>query len=356
MVASSDRSSAEAAGLAERLKDLRTGRKLTQEQLAAAFSSETPVRHTTISSWEKPGRDRLPPPDRLEAYARLFCTSRSRPSAGPPRLLGDGELTEQELLKKADLYDELLTLRERAQSADGVAADPQESSSLWRYPDGAAVSIVCSDAADPPKYASQDHLNYTSSARFADLDALLAIHGEIKAENPESDIKIMSLKDFDADDNDSHVVIIGGGAADDEAGRMLCRELILPTPEEKRYQVGAQELDSYIFRFTETDETFDATFDDNALTRDIGVFARGPHPSVRHLTVTVCSGITSRGVAGAALCFTDRPRKTTNEQYIKNHIGEAGAYCLVISVPVLRGKAVTPDLSLPSTIACYKQN
>ena len=66
-----------------------------RKQLARVLGGAEALSGATVSLWEKPGSDRLPPPPRLEAYARLFCTSRSVAS-GPPRLLGDDELTDQE--------------------------------------------------------------------------------------------------------------------------------------------------------------------------------------------------------------------------------------------------------------------
>jgi hypothetical protein len=81
---------------------------LTQKQLARILGGAEALSIATISLWEKPGSDRLPPPQRLETYARLFCTSRSF-SGDRPRLLSSCDLTEQE----SELYHELVALRER---------------------------------------------------------------------------------------------------------------------------------------------------------------------------------------------------------------------------------------------------
>ena len=115
MAADSDHPSIPARRLAERLRDLREQEHLTQKQLAKVLGGADALSIATVSLWEKPGSDRLPPPTRLEAYARLFCTGRSFAS-GPPRCSRDDELTEQEREREAELYEELLALRERAQS------------------------------------------------------------------------------------------------------------------------------------------------------------------------------------------------------------------------------------------------
>ena len=92
MVAENDQPSIPARRLAERLRDLREREHFTQKQLARILGGAEALSIATISLWEKPGSGRLPPPERLEAYSRLFCTSRSfdgdrrsgRPSASFP--------------------------------------------------------------------------------------------------------------------------------------------------------------------------------------------------------------------------------------------------------------------------------
>ncbi len=104
MVADSDQLSIPARRLAERLRDLREQESLTQEQLGRVLGGAKALSIATISQWESPGSDRLPPPQRLAAYGRLFCSNRSFTS-GTPRLLSDEELTEEEREREAELYD-----------------------------------------------------------------------------------------------------------------------------------------------------------------------------------------------------------------------------------------------------------
>src|SRR5580704_6825681 len=168
MVAGSEQPSIPARRLAERLRALREREygQLTQGQLAKALGGSDPLSTSMVSQWEKPNSDRLPPPPRLAAYARLFCTSRSFAPEGL-HLLRDDELTDEERQRETELYEELLALRERAQAADDAMTVVQRNS-IWQFPDEKAVSIVCSEAPDPPPYAHPDHLNYILSARYAD--------------------------------------------------------------------------------------------------------------------------------------------------------------------------------------------
>lgn len=328
MVAVSDQPSIPARRLAERLRALREREygQLTQGQLARALGGPDPLSIATISLWEKSGSDRLPPPQRLAAYARLFCTSRSFAPDGA-RLLRDDELTEPERQREAELYQELLALRDRAQAADAAPAATRPRGSIWRFPEGEAVSITCSDAPDPPPYADQSHLNYSQYARYADLDALIEVFGQIRADNPATMVRLLPPEELIQDFALNHLVFIGGVAAL-AAANYFAQDIPLPGPE----ATG----DTHVFKCTVGGETrqFESLRDDDgALVEDVGLIARGPHPAVQR-TVTMLSGITSRGVHGAALCFTDSHVRDTNARYLQDAFGEADAFCILMRVPV----------------------
>jgi hypothetical protein len=343
MVADSDHPAIPARRLAERLRGLREQeyRPLTQKQLAKALSGSGQLSIATISQWEKPGSDRLPPPPRLAAYARLFCSKRSF-SSGGPRLLRDEELAEQEREREAELYAELLALRERAQSTNTAtpsrkAASLEHRSSIWHFPDGHAVSIVCSDAPTPPSYAEPSHLNYSRYARHADLDALIEVFGQVKASNPASMIRILSPEELTQDFALNHLVIIGGKASD--IAQYFAQGIPLPEAEETE--------ETHIFPCKVGEETGEfASLRDGggALVEDVGLIARGPHPNVPSRTVTMLSGITSRGVHGAALCFTNSDVRDANEQYLEDAFGPSDAFCILMRVRVQNNIALPPNL------------
>jgi transcriptional regulator with XRE-family HTH domain len=344
MAADSDHPSIPARRLAERLKDLREREygQFTQKQLAAALGGEEPLSNGSISQWEKPGSGRLPPEQRLAAYALLFCTSRSF-SSGVPRLLREGELTEQERERQAELYAELLALRERA--ADTQASTSPDSlirpgRSIWHFPDGKAVSIVCSDAPAPPPYADPDHLNYTRNARYADLDALITVFGQLRSENPASMIRILGHEELVGDFALNHLVIVGGAVAGGVAP-YFAPDLPLPLAEE------IPGKDTHLFRCIVGDEVRELTSTRDArgaLVQDVGIIARGPHLVVQDRTVTVLSGITSRGVHGAALAFIDSRVKDANEQYLKDKFGNTDAFCIAMQIPISNNVALPPNL------------
>ena len=87
---------------------------------------------------------------------------------------------------------------------------------------------------------------------------------------------------------------------------------------------------THLFRCSigeETREFMSARDDEGNLVQDVGLIARGPHPIVPGGTVTLLSGITSRGVHGAALCFIDSHVRDTNERYLENTLGNVESFC-----------------------------
>ena len=340
MVAENDQPSIPARRLAERLRALREQEHLTQKQLAKLLGGAEPLSIATVSLWEKPGSDRLPPPQRIETYARLFCTKRSF-DGGLPRLLSSDELTEQERERETELYGELIILRERAQSTSALATAEGPRSALWQFPDPIAVSIVCSDAVEPPPYAHASHLNYTRYARYADLDALLTVYGQVKADNPARMIRILPTDRLVQDFALNHLIIIGGAASD--AASLFAQEIPLPAAEE----IPGTDPVTHLFRCTvgeEMREFRSSRDDDGNLIQDVGLIARGPHPIIPGGTVTLLSGITSRGVHGAAQCFIDQHVRDTNERYMETTFGNVESFCILMNIPVHYNIALPPNL------------
>jgi transcriptional regulator with XRE-family HTH domain len=346
MVAENDQPSFSARRLAGRLRDLREGERLTQKQLARILGgSDAALSIATISLWEKESSGRLPPAQRLEAYSRLFCTSRSF-EGDRPRLLRSSELTEQEQERATELYEELIALRKRAQSTTVPTPAKEQRSAIWHFADPIAVSIVCSDAKEPPPYAQASDLNYSRYARYADLDALVEVFGQVKADNPDRMIRILPTARLVQDFALNHLIIIGGAASN--AASLFAEDIPLPTPEE----IPDTNPRTHLFRCAVGDDIreFKSTRDEQGtLVQDVGLIARGPHPIVSGGTVTLLSGITSRGVHGAALSFIDSHVRDTNEQYLESVFGTAESFCILMHIPVQNDIALPPNLSREGT-------
>jgi transcriptional regulator with XRE-family HTH domain len=348
MVAGSGRAPTPAGGLAERLRELRETEyeRLTQDQLAKVLGGPGGLSGATISQWESPGSGRLPKPLWLARYARLFCSARSF-SAEEPRLLADDELTEQERQKEAHLAAELQTLRDQVQVPVFVPAPEATRSPLWQFPDQNDVSIVASDAptSEQPPYAGPSHLNYSRYARHADLDALVEVYGRIRADNPKSTVRILPTDLLEREYTLNHLVIIGGAAAQDTAGwleQAIPGPVGIPLPEAELLP----DRRTHVFKCSDGDETreFRSLYDGETLVKDVGLIARWPHRLAPGRTVTMLSGITSRGVHGAALCFTDSVVSGANEKYLQEAFGNADAFCILMSVPVRKNAALPSNL------------
>lgn len=337
----------DASLLARRLRELRErgAVRLTQTELGRALADETgPLSAASISMWEKPDSGRLPPRPRLEAYARLFCTPRS--FQGEHRMLADSELTAEEQDRFHELLEELLELRELAgpHTAEDSVGQPR---SMWHFPDGSRITLVCSrlPEARRPESADQGNLQYVRFSGLADLDTLIDIYGAIRAFNPGSRIVFTAAQDLTKRDVTNHMVVIGS-LAWEIVSRWFGR--IFPIPVDP---ADPDERGSIVVRPLDGDEQeFSYTVIDEQLVEDVGFFARGANPSAPLRTLTVCGGITTRGVHGAALCFIDWEMRDRNEQYLIPRFPDGSTYCIVMKVPVINGDPIAPDLSKEENI------
>lgn len=330
------------ARLSERLRELREQHGLTQRQLAGVLHGEG----TMVSMWETARR--LPPEDRLMAYARLFATPRSFSAKGPPRLIDDEDMTEEERRRFEELERELLDLREEAQrSGDGTRVDPAPQSRVFRFNDGAPVTIVCADVpeAERPSYAAPTNLNYVRASAFADLDALLDLFGHLRAENPTEQVRIRASGELKKEEMSGHLVLLGGSVWN-EATAWLSQQIGLPL---KQDTVDGEEI--LVLDQNQKPQQFRVRRDGNVLLEDVGVFVRAPNPQAPQYTITMCNGITTRGVRGAVQCFADYQLRWRNEEYMATRFAGHASYGIVVRVEVLpmSGEPLTPDLTKART-------
>jgi transcriptional regulator with XRE-family HTH domain len=330
--------------LSERLRGLREGSPgLTQKQLARVLGGEG----TMVSMWET-GR-RVPPTDRLTAYARLFAAQRSFTGSGPPRLIDDEDLSEEERRRFEELERELLDLRDEAQrSGDGSRLDLVPQSSVFGFSDGTIVTIICADVpqAERPKFADITDLNYVRASSFADLDAVIDAFGHLRAENPNQEVRIRAASELKKEEMKGHLVVIGGRAWN-EATRWFSDRVGLPVKQRRR----EQDEDVFVVKDDDTEHEFGIERgDDKLLTQDVGLFARTPNPQDPSNTLTICSGITTRGVRGVVQCFSDPGLRRLNEFYVATRFDHQTSFGLLFKVEVYKsGESLAPDLSLPET-------
>lgn len=334
----------DALRLAKRLRELRERGpvRLTQTDLSEALSdASSTISPASISMWENATPGRIPPVQRLEAYARLFSTPRS--FQGGVRMLALDELTSEERSSYDDLRIELLDLRDMAaKHADAPAV--AKAQSMWHFPDGSRITLACSRLPPERRPPSADpaNLDYLRFSSLADLDSLIEIYGAVKSYNPASRVVITAAQDLNQRDVSNHLVLIGG-AAWHVATRWFTR--IFPMPIESS-DPGAR--GAIVVHSSDGDNLeFNYTIHDGELIEDVGFFARGENPSAPKRTLTICGGITTRGVLGAARCFIDHEMRERNEQYLWPQFPDGSTYCVVMRVPVVNTYPLTPDLSKP---------
>lgn len=327
-----------ARNLARRLRTLREShwsRAVTQRELSAALGASTGL----ISAWEN--AKETPPQERLVAYAEFFATRRSL--EGEPHRLPPNELTADERRARDSLRHELLTLREavirhdRAERDAAVRALPGP----WHFGDGQPVTIVCAEVpaaqrANLPAPEDPD-LVYGEFYTYADIDALVELHGHIRAANPTSHVRIRKASYISRDSLTTHLVLLGGADSNLATGRVLDR-LKLPieraglNPTEDQFSVAGSE-----FKFA-------PEFVDGRLTSDVGCFYRAPNPyNRRRATLTVCQGMFSLGTLGVVRALTDVRFRDRNAQFLNERFADANAYGLLMRIDVEFDQALTPD-------------
>lgn len=338
--------------LAQRLRQLRQQHwpdvRLTQDKLAKAFSAEENLAAATVSSWESLNSPKVPPRHRLLAYARFFATPRSVET--DPKLLGLEELTQDEKSTYKKLEAELLGLRSAASGE--VPEEDIAFSRSWHFTDTGRVTLVCaqlpSDQTGP--LGKPSNPNYTELQTYADGDALMELHGHIRAENPLMTVHRRTPPEVEPDDLTGHVILLGGVVWNEITGR-LSEMARLPVR-----QVTDSKLlsgDIFVAEVEGEERQFWPKWtngDDGLLAEDVGMLARVPNPLNSGRTLTICNGIHSRGVYGAVRSLTDAQLRESNERYISVNFGNSESFAILMSVKVIKNQAMTPDFSSPDVV------
>ncbi|GAA1597394.1 helix-turn-helix domain-containing protein [Kribbella hippodromi] len=356
--------SPEAVRLARRLRELRESQRLTQKQLSRALSADVRVAVATISSWESQSNPKLPPEERLRSYALFFA----KPAA-PERLPREQDLSTAERERFNALHRELVNLRDevRHQQADS----PSGGGSYTFDFESGRVTIICPEAPAEGRspLADEDNPNHTRLYKYADLDALIEMWGHVRASNPELRVRHRLPSEVSADHLSGHLIVLGGTAWNQLTGRLLRVLNELPI---KQLSV-ADFADGEIFRSRDTreyrpvwEERKDVEVDEaptkaeleveqaqdawkgttpRELVEDVALLARLRNPFNRSRTITICSGVYSRGVLGAVRSLTDDAVRERNEAYLASRFPH-GTFGLLLRVPVVNGEAITPDMEI----------
>jgi hypothetical protein len=333
----------QALELARALRELREStwpdRPLTQAQLAVGLSSEAKgVAAATVSSWESTTTPKTPSVDRINAYARFFCTERSLD--GQPHLITETELTPAEKNRFQELKSELLEL-----------SRPWDRAVRRTFQfDAGPVIVICPDA--PPEVqgslADEEEPNFTRMWKYGDLDALIELYGHLRAENPMLDVFHRLASEVVSDDISRHVVLLGGIGWNEVTRRF--QSAISQVPIRQTAVPDLQGGDIFQVETSKGLQSFYPKYDDlgdgKRLESDVGYIARLRNPFKVSRTLTICNGIYSRGVFGAVRCLTDASVRVENEAYLADRFPD-GEFAILLQVPVVGNQTLSPDLQDP---------
>lgn len=337
--------------LALRLRYLRTDHwpdsKLTQAMLAEALGQDERLSPATVASWENRAAPKLPPRERVLAYAQLFATPRSVETV-PPALVDVDTFTAAEQTAHEKLREELLRLHTAAR---GVPTELEVVRRSWRFTDSGPLTLVCGQVpeSETSDMADQANPNYTELLRYADLDSLAELWGHIRAENPEMRVSYRLSSEIRADNLSGHVVVIGGIAWNDVARRLFNRARL---PIVQRADPAVQTGEIFVTNTGGQERKHLPTWaptDPPTLVEDIGLLIRMPNPYNSNRTLTMCNGIHSRGALGAVRALTDDRLLESNERYIAEHFPD-NRFGILMTVQVIEGETMTPDFSIPGTV------
>ena len=259
-------------------------------------------------------------------------------------------LSPEEKQTHEELETELLQLRDAARkpSLEEDAAIRRS----WHFSDTGPATLVCAQLPEQQTGSLADPAdpNYTELLSYADLDALVELHGHIRAENPTMDVFYKAAPRIAPDDLSGHLIILGGIAWNDITKR-LSEMINLPVrqiadPSLDSGEIFAAELDGKEHKFMPKWEGMDSL----KLTEDVGLLARVPNPHNSGRTLTICNGIHSRGVLGAVRSLTDARLRDANEKYVSSRLCTSTSFVIVMRVQVIRGQTMTPDFHIPGQV------
>jgi transcriptional regulator with XRE-family HTH domain len=345
--------------MARRLRALRLeewpGVTVTQPQLAAALGVSPPL----ISAWENEEKPTLVPPQRLVAVARFFASQRSL-NGKRARLLEDRDMTADERMRRDQLQTELMMLHEAARaqvtgSFPVVAPVAGPLGGPLQFPVDQDITIVC--APLPPDmrlqmpYNDPDEPDYVESWIYADPDALIELHGHVRASNPQSQVRIRRANNLRRDDLTTHLLLIGGVDWNGLTQNLLD---VLPVPVSQTPREDEEATDEGGFWVGEgtarrvVNPVVDVRGNRRTLREDVAHLFRGPNPFNRKRTVTMFNGAFGRGTYGAVRILTDFRFRDRNADYLTQRFS-SGTYSILARVQVVMREVVTPDLTVEET-------
>lgn len=214
------------------------------------------------------------------------------------------------------------------------AAGNSDADDPWRFPDGADVTIVCGslEGVDSGRFADPGEPNYMATRAYADVDALIDLYGHLRAVNPGSRVTRTRVDKTTPtpDQLRGHVILLGN-----MAWLQLGPDVSPPVrpvrdihPDGEIFEVGGTRFEPVVH-----DDGFS----------DWGLLWRGRNPYDDSATMTICSGVFTRGVVGAVLALIDPAARDGNVAFLNGRLGDAHLpFGMLFHVPVRENVTQTP--------------
>lgn len=336
--------------LARRLRYLREehwpGMKITQPKLARAMGESKPLSVPLISSWESQTNPRIPPLNRLEAYAVLFATPRSFTGA-EPRLISPRDMSDEERQNMDALLSELMKLRSEAMGALGAGLDTAPSDP-WHFADGKPITVVCAqwppDMLQKIPYTNENDPDYIELLTYSDLDSLVMSFGHLRAANPTSHVEYFRSGLLPSGNYRSHLVSLGGIDWNVVTSDLMER-LSLPVTQIADWKSDDGQFfevdgESGKVQYRPVLQKVDGR---KILREDVALFAQAVNPFNQERIVTICSGMYGRGSYGVVRALTDSEFRIRNSRYLESRFKNSLPYCLLTRVQVVNNQTLIPD-------------
>jgi hypothetical protein len=232
------------------------------------------------------------------------------------------------------------------------AAGSGRERDIWYFPSDEPVTIACSPLPDHLRNrASLDDPrdpDYVELLSYGDADALLHLHGHLRALNPDLEVRFSATTELHPSDYSNHLVALGGTDFN-----MVTRDVLstsqLPVRMPLRMGdtdwIGVETFaDGKVLKFA---PRLDNVYGARILHEDVILFFRGVNPVNRKRTITICAGVFARGTLAAVQCLTDPVLGPTNQSYLQEKLAGNRHFGFVARAFVINGVVAPPDLMIP---------
>ena len=254
-----------------------------------------------------------------------------------------------------------MRLRDRETATGAPVVTTTESiGGSWQFAAGPAITIISSRLSEDSLAKIPDSKDtspdYVESYKYGDLDALIELHGHLRAANPHTQVNIRAGHEVVSDDLVGHIVVLGGHEYNDVMKNLIGRialpvmQVVDDTSQARGYFQVGEDANRKTFSPMMT-----GTGEAARLVYDVALFYRAPNPNNLRCTLTICNGMFARGTYGAVRALTDANLRSFNEQFILDNFEPGRAFSVLTRVTILNRQTLTPDWTSPQRLHTWSE-